>query len=90
MSYSIEFTPKALEGIEKLKIYGNKPVLKKIRKLLDELTEHPYTGTGQPEQLKHNLSGFWSRRINQEHRIVYAVDEKSVVVTIVSAKGHYN
>lgn len=90
MSYSIEFTPKALEGIEKLKISGNKPVLKKIRKLLDELTEHPYTGTGQPEQLKHNLSGFWSRRINQEHRIVYAVDEKSVVVTIVSAKGNYN
>ena len=90
MSYSIEFTSKALEGIEKLKKSGNKPVLKKIRKLLDELTEHPYTGTGQPEQLKHNLSGFWSRRINQEHRIVYAVDEKSVVVTIVSAKGHYN
>jgi len=90
MSYSIEFTSKALEGIEKLKKSGNKPVLMKIRKLLDELTEHPYTGTGQPEQLKHNLSGFWSRRINQEHRIVYAVAEKSVVVTIVSAKGHYN
>jgi toxin YoeB len=89
MSYSIEFTPKALEGIDKLKKSGNKPVLKKFRKLLDELTEHPYTGTGQPEQLKHNLTGFWSRRINQEHRIVYAVDEKSVVVTIISAKGHY-
>ncbi|MEO6283529.1 MAG: Txe/YoeB family addiction module toxin [Dyadobacter sp.] len=90
MSYSIEFTPKALEGIEKLKKSGNMPVLKKIRKLLDELTEHPYTGIGQPEQLKHNLAGFWSRRITQEHRIVYAVDEKSVVVTIVSAKGHYS
>ncbi len=89
MSYSIEFTDKALEGIEKLKKSGNKPVLKKIRALLDELTEHPYTGTGQPEQLKHNLTGFWSRRINQEHRIVYAVDEKSEIVTIVSAKGHY-
>ncbi|WP_138476703.1 Txe/YoeB family addiction module toxin [Dyadobacter bucti] len=90
MSYSIEFTPKALEGIEKLKKSGNKAVLKKIRKLLDELTAHPYTGTGQPEQLKHDLAGFWSRRINQEHRIVYAVDETKVVVTIVSAKGHYN
>lgn len=89
MSYSIEFTPKALEGIEKLKKSGNKPLLKKMRKLLDELTEHPYTGTGQPEQLKQNLAGFWSRRINQEHRIVYTVDEKRVVVTIVSAKGHY-
>lgn len=90
MSYSIEFTPKALEGIERLRKSGNKPVLKKIRKLLDELTEHPYTGTGQPELLKHNMAGFWFRRINQEHRIVYTVDEKSVVVTIVSAKGHYN
>lgn len=89
MSYSIEFTPKALEGIEKLKKSGNKPLLKKMRELLDELTEHPYTGTGQPEQLKQNLAGFWSRRINQEHRIVYTVDEKRVVVTIVSAKGHY-
>lgn len=49
MSYSLEFTSKALEGIEKLKKSGNKPVLKKIRKLLDELTENPYTGTGQPE-----------------------------------------
>ncbi len=90
MSYSIEFTTKALEGIDKRKKSGNMPVLKKIRNLLEELTEHPYTGTGQPEQLKHNLTGFWSRRINQEHRIVYAVDEKSVVVTIVSSKGHYN
>ena len=76
MSYSIEFTPKALEGIDKLRKSGDKPALRKIRKLLDELIEHPYTGTGQPEQLKHNLAGFWSRRINQEHRIVYAVDEK--------------
>jgi len=89
MSYSVEFTPKALEGIDKLRKSGNKTILRKIRKLLDELTEHPYTGTGQPEQLKHNLAGFWSRRINQEHRIVYAVDEKKVTVTIISAKGHY-
>lgn len=89
MSYSVEFTPKALEGIDKLRRSGNRTILRKIRKLLDELTEHPYTGTGQPEQLKHNLAGFWSRRINQEHRIVYAVDEKKVTVTIISAKGHY-
>ncbi|MGX5858749.1 type II toxin-antitoxin system RelE family toxin [Dyadobacter jiangsuensis] len=47
MSYQIAFTDKALDGIEKLKKSGNKPVLKKIRKLLDELTEHPYTGTGR-------------------------------------------
>lgn len=89
MSYQIAFTDKALDGIEKLKKSGNKPVLKKIRKLLDELMEHPYTGTGQPEQLKYNLAGFWSRRISQEHRLVYAVDENTITVTIISAKGHY-
>ncbi|MCF2487622.1 Txe/YoeB family addiction module toxin [Dyadobacter sp. CY347] len=89
MSYAVEFTPKALEGIDKFKKSGNKPLLRKIRNTLDELTEHPYTGTGQPEQLKHNLAGFWSRRINQEHRIIYAVDESKVTVTVVSAKGHY-
>ncbi|MGV3601663.1 MAG: Txe/YoeB family addiction module toxin [Dyadobacter fermentans] len=89
MSYQLAFTDKALEGIEKLKKAGNKPVLIKLRKLLDELTEHPYTGTGQPEQLKYDMAGFWSRRINQEHRLVYAVNEKEITVTVISAKGHY-
>ncbi len=89
MIYSIEFTPKALEGIEKLKKSGNKPLLIKLKKLLLELTEHPYSGTGQPEMLKHSLSGFWSRRINKEHRIVYAVNEKSITVTVISTVGHY-
>lgn len=89
MIYSIEFTPKALEGIEKLKKSGNKPLLIKLKKLLLELTEHPYSGTGQPEMLKHSLSGFWSRRINKEHKIVYAVNEKSITVTVISTVGHY-
>ena len=89
MIYSIEFTPKSLEGIEKLKKSGNKPLLIKLKKLLLELTEHPYSGTGQPEMLKHSLSGFWSRRINKEHRIVYAVNEKSITVTVISTVGHY-
>jgi toxin YoeB len=87
--YSVEFTPKALEGIEKLKKSGNKPLLIKLKKLLLELTEHPYSGTGQPEMLKHSLSGYWSRRINKEHRIVYAVNEKSITVTVISTVGHY-
>ena len=89
MSYSIEFTGKALTGIEKLKKSGNTAALRKLKTILEELTEHPYSGTGQPEQLKYNLAGFWSRQINQEHRLVYAVDEKTISVTIISAKGHY-
>jgi toxin YoeB len=90
MSYNLDFTKRALEGIEELKKSGNKSVIKKMAVILEELTEHPYTGLGQPEQLKYDLSGLWSRRINREHRIVYIVNEESIVVTVISAKGHYH
>lgn len=89
MSYQVQFTEKALQGIEKLKKSGNKSLLRKLKTLLDELTMHPYSGTGQPEQLKHDFAGFWSRRINREHRIVYAIDEKIITVTVISVIGHY-
>ncbi len=89
MSYELVFTPKAVEGIEKLKKSGNIPLIKKLKKLLLELSDHPFEGTGQPEQLKHDFAGFWSRRLNREHRIVYAVDQKIITVTIISVLGHY-
>lgn len=89
MSYQVQFTEKALQGIEKLKKSGNKSLLRKLKTLLDELTTHPYSGTGQPEQLKHDFVGFWSRRLNREHRIVYAVDEKIITVTVISVIGNY-
>lgn len=89
MSYQVQFTEKALQGIEKLKKSGNKSLLRKLKTLLDELTMHPYSGTGQPEQLKHDFTGFWSRRLNREHRIVYAIDEKIITVTVISVVGHY-
>jgi toxin YoeB len=63
-------------------------VLKKINVLLEELSEHPLFGTGKPEALKHNLTGLWSRRITQEHRLVYEIIGE-VVVIIHAAKGHY-
>jgi toxin YoeB len=63
-------------------------VLNKLLTLFKELGEHPFSGTGKPELLKHSLSGLWSRRINQEHRLVYEVT--NTVVFILSAKGHYN
>ncbi len=56
---------------------------------LDELTEHPTTGTGKPEVLKFGLSGFYSRRITQKHRLVYKVDNEQIIVLIISAIGHY-
>ncbi|SDA84421.1 toxin YoeB [Algoriphagus alkaliphilus] len=89
MSYGLVFTPKAVEGIEKLKKSGNIPLIKKLKKLLLELSDHPFTGTGQPELLKHDFAGFWSRRLNREHRIVYAVDQKIIKVSVISVLGHY-
>jgi toxin YoeB len=74
------------------KVYktGNKASIKKIEQIISELSEHPYTGTGNPEQLKYNLTGFWSRRINKKDRIVYQViEEPNRLVVIVSALGHY-
>ncbi len=86
-SRNISFTPQAWE--EYLSWEKENPtVLKKIHTLLKEISrEDPYTGTGKPEQLKHALSGAWSRRISREHRLVYQVTETQIVV--VQLKYHY-
>ena len=59
----------------------------KLLTLFEELTEHPFTGTGKPESLKHEFSGYWSRRINKEHRLIYSVSENTVYINTVF--GHY-
>ena len=87
MAYHLDFSRQAQIDIDFHKKSGNKIVLKKLLVLLEELSEHPYTGTGKPEQLKYNLTGLWSRRINKEHRLVYEVRVKRVLIH--SAKGHY-
>lgn len=89
MSYVLEFTKTALEDIDKHKKSGDKATLKKIEKLLNELMEHPTTGTGQPEMLKYNLAGLYSRRINKKHRLVYSIEEATVTVHVLSAWSHY-
>lgn len=89
MSYVLEFSKTALEDIEKHKKSGDKATLKKIEKLLNELMEHPTTGTGQPEKLKHDLAGLYSRRINRKHRLVYSINEKVVTVNVLGAWSHY-
>ena len=66
---------------------NDKKILRKINSLIQDTLRHPTEGIGKPEPLKEDLAGFWSRRINQEHRLVYAFDEKSV--TIFQCKGHY-
>mgnify|MGYP000898907331 CR=1 FL=1 len=89
MSYTLEFSKIALEDIEKHKKSGDKSTLRKIEKLLNELMEHPMTGTGQPEILKHDLAGLYSRRINKKHRLIYSINEQIVTVYVLSAWSHY-
>jgi toxin YoeB len=87
MNYILDFTRKAKEDLDFFKKSGNKAVLKKINILIEEILESPFVGTGKPEPLKHDLVGFWSRRINREHRLTYEVTEE--IIIILSLKGHY-
>jgi len=65
----------------------DKKILKRINQLIKEIQRSPYQGVGKPEPLKHGLAGYWSRRINDEHRIVYKVENKSVY--IAQLRYHY-
>ena len=90
MAYIVKLEQKAVQDIASLKKSGQKAALNKLEKLLLELAAHPYTGTGQVEALRGNLSGYWSRRIDKYNRLVYTVEEEIVTVFVVSAKGHYD
>ncbi|GEL10273.1 toxin YoeB [Flavobacterium glycines] len=87
----IEFSDKAKADLDFWVKSGNKGILKKIYSLIEDIQLHPYEGIGKPEELKHQLSGRWSRRINREHRIIYKVTEenKIEILDILSLKGHY-
>jgi toxin YoeB len=65
----------------------DKKTVKNINKLIKDATRTPFEGKGKPEPLKHNLAGFWSRRITSEHRLVYAVSDD--VLLIASCRYHY-
>ena len=81
--YKIE----ALKDIEYWKKTNDRRIQKKTSELIEDICEHPFTGKGKPEPLKHNLSGLWSRRITQEDRIVYEVENGKI--NILSLRGHY-
>ena len=89
MIYKLRFTTNALEDIQGHKKSGDKKLVQKIEVLLEELREHPRTGAGQPEQLRHDLQGLYSRRINLKHRLVYDIQDKVVTVIILNAYSHY-
>jgi len=66
----------------------DRQILKRVNRLIEDITRgDPFEGIGKPEPLRHNLAGAWSRRITDEHRLVYLVDDGSVV--IVAARYHY-
>jgi toxin YoeB len=65
----------------------DKVTLKRVNRLLEDVLRHPTDGIGKPEPLRHVLEGCWSRRIDEEHRLVYLVDEGDVVV--LQARFHY-
>jgi toxin YoeB len=83
----IKFTRQADIDLDFLKRSGNKQIIKKIKELLESISNDPYRGIGQPEPLKYSLSGAWSRRINGVHRLVYEVEDD--IVYVLSLKGHY-
>lgn len=84
----VTFVPVGWEDYRYWQVNDRK-VLKRINQLIDDITrDDPFSGIGKPEPLRHHLSGAWSRRITDEHRLVYQVHDDDVV--ILSARYHYD
>ncbi len=88
--YTIRVEKSAQKDLQKLYISGNKSDITKIETIFKQLEVNPYEGIGLPEPLKHELKGYWSRRINKKDRLVYRVLENEILVIVISALGHYS
>ncbi|MBK1792758.1 Txe/YoeB family addiction module toxin [Persicirhabdus sediminis] len=82
----LEFKPAAFEDL-KYWVAHQPKVAKKLMRLIEESQKNPYGGIGKPEPLKNELSGWWSKRIDGEHRLIYKVEGE--VLIIAQARGHY-
>ncbi len=82
----IAFYAKALDDFYEWET-TDKKIFKRIKELIKDITRNPFEGIGKPEPLKHELSGYWSRRINDEHRLVYKISNNTLY--ILSCKEHY-
>lgn len=87
--YKIEFTQIAIKTVSKYK-KSNPVQYKKLVKLLNELMEHPRTGTGHPKPLKSGDSTTYSRRISKNDRLIYDIYEEKVTVLVLTVEGHYS
>ena len=88
--YKLIFASRAERHLLDFEKSGDKPLMKKVRALFEELKKHPETGTGKPERLKGNRSGLWSRRITDKHRMVYRIENMEITVYVLSLSGHYD
>ena len=83
----LEFKPQAFEDLQYW-VARQPRTAKRLLRLIEETRRNPFEGIGKPEPLKGELSGWWSRRIDGEHRLVYKVENDSLI--IAQAKGHYD
>jgi len=83
---NLTFTPAAWDDYQWF-VQHDRKLLKRINQLIQDITRSPFEGIGKPEALKGDLSGYWSRRINDEHRLVYTIKADDVV--IVACRYHY-
>ena len=82
----IQFTPAAFEQYNDW-LTVNKSIYNRLNKLIIEAARTPFEGTGKPEALKHDFKGYWSRRINEDHRLVYRVED--TYIKIIACMLHY-
>ncbi len=83
----LEFKPQAFEDLQYW-VQQNPKLAKRLLRLIEETQRDPFGGTGKPEALRGELSGWWSKRIDQEHRLVYRAEGDRLI--IAQARGHYD
>jgi toxin YoeB len=83
----LEFRQQAFEDLQYW-VQMNPKVAKRLPRLIEETKRNPFRGAGKPEPLRGELSGWWSKRIDQEHRLIYRVEGDNLIVA--QAKGHYD
>ncbi len=86
----IEFSQLAMRDIEQWKKSGDTKSMERISELLESIKTDYKSGIGKPEQLKGQLFGCWSRRIDKKNRLVYQVYVEEQIITIISLRGHYS